>query len=1306
MKQDEVYAGLEQLFQQRPHGATSLAGFQFQLLYSLDRFLDLASEENQITRIRFEGIEDVDVWRGNSRTFIQVKSSKNIQSWSWLEKILDKFAEVYRRDKTAHFRIVTNFEFTGDLKSLYLFTVGSETTLPSKLTLRLSSISERVDLTQSEVEDLLKRISFEITDRPSLIASILQKLISRFEIHTGNEKLYFRVLSSKVDDLAIQRSTCYAEDLYRIRQEIDDWISVGATNPAVEYGWIEQLDFKSDLQGNEEDYYLGKGARPAHILANVDAQRPKWIEAIRDSLSDTPICIVRSSSGQGKSTLLYRYAYTYFDHHTTFVLKKIQDSDEIVPLRRFLESRLQLGLPVLVLVNDLTERVKLWHELAIELAGHPISFLIASREENWHRYFGNLHNLRWETVTPELSLQEAKDIYRQFEKQGRIASNVRSAAWAYEKVAAKKLLIEFIFLITQGQMLSERLEEQIATFERLGEDPGKLTVLRLASLAQVLDVRISAANILTATDFRSDPQQTVKSLIGEYVEVTADGYIEGLHFVRSEHLMAILHDPLPINSSVLKLFDLVSNDDLPVLVRSAFSHPAVQYRDSSLVSSLTSRTAHNVTLTVEVVRGLFRADEIRYLRENKQIIDEFIECFGSASLVTYFTNANMPARDEFDIFEAMASTNLMSRETLAEMKASLQLMPARDVSKRVSKSYLQEAIRVFNLADLIADLPSARRLLIWTRYYELSFKTTARLFRDDEWQQLVFVKPIVESADLMYLLWEEYPDKYKEFVRMHLKEIIELYRRKTDTLLVNVREDDVYIEFVADETSEIHDAQTMRRLHILMRLLPHCTSYCSQGLYPLSPMDRLQIDDSKKQLTKDALHKDIAEINSLYTSELEALFNPDSLFDWLHYWHELREAIQDFVNALIERHESMLQGRGATELEPVLDYLSPLLFEKPRTPNLIKARFAEQCKKLNEWRNSISKFVHLYLDNRKLRQDHRYLHNLFVAYGQLQDMQAAFEVIVHSGASTYEPKIAAEEERKSYRHLYDLFGFWLSVPENRILPPGVRPRSAVSAWKKKERRELKSKLVSAFQGLLDKDAYVHLPVDYLEEPPQKNLCFGIELQDGTRLLEHAEVICRCLGNADVFYDFVYVLPVINSRPLQSIVFRIHSDIAKKIVAGEQLGDEIAVWPVETPDGFFQSASGIDREVLPEWQYYLDAQGILYRLHGLRNEVAYVGQRVEDELSAWRTQLFSGIEQRLVAVEKDALQLIESASRFRVQVATVEWDCIWQYFAESVESKKISVFDVLGFEPVAAGDDEELMLVYGKYVNHEYLYSDT
>ena len=112
------------------------------------------------------------------------------------------------------------------------------------------------------------------------------------------------------------------------------------------------------------------------------------------------------------------------------------------------------------------------------------------------------------------------------------------------------------------------------------------------------------------------------------------------------------------------------------------------------------------------------------------------------------------------------------------MKAAVQLMPARNVSKRVAESYLQKAIRNLTSADLLADASAARKLVRWIRLCHLSFEIVAQLLREDEWKQSVLVKPIVESADLMYLVWTESPKKYKEFVHMHLDELIERYRRE------------------------------------------------------------------------------------------------------------------------------------------------------------------------------------------------------------------------------------------------------------------------------------------------------------------------------------------------------------------------------------------------------------------------------------------------------------------------------------------------------------------------------------------------
>ena len=150
-----------------------------------------------------------------------------------------------------------------------------------------------------------------------------------------------------------------------------------------------------------------------------------------------------------------------------------------------------------------------------------------------------------------------------------------------------------------------------------------------------------------------------------------------------------------------------------------------------------------------------------------------------------------------------------------------------------------------------------RTLLIWTKYFEMSFQSNdPSCFIENEWQQSVFVKAIEESADLMYLLVERISEQVQRICNCTItcmRSLTSILER-TNTLLANMRDDDIYIEFVVDETSEIHDAQSVTsRLRVLMRLLPHFETYCSQGLYPVSGMDHREFDESQKKLKKEAI---------------------------------------------------------------------------------------------------------------------------------------------------------------------------------------------------------------------------------------------------------------------------------------------------------------------------------------------------------------------------------------------------------------------------------------------------------------------
>jgi hypothetical protein len=120
------------------------------------------------------------------------------------------------------------------------------------------------------------------------------------------------------------------------------------------------------------------------------------------------------------------------------------------------------------------------------------------REEDWYRYSSQISAFKWEIVTPVMSLSEARHIYKQFKQKNRVAVDVPSAEWAFEQVSERKLLIEFTYLVTHGQMLADRLSEQVLEMERLNEDTAKVHILRLVSVAQMYDAKLPIRSILRA----------------------------------------------------------------------------------------------------------------------------------------------------------------------------------------------------------------------------------------------------------------------------------------------------------------------------------------------------------------------------------------------------------------------------------------------------------------------------------------------------------------------------------------------------------------------------------------------------------------------------------------------------------------------------------------------------------------------------------------------------------------------------------------------------------------------------------------
>ena len=169
--------------------------------------------------------------------------------------------------------------------------------------------------------------------------------------------------------------------------------------------------------------------------------------------------------------------------------------EQVAQISEYLRFRCSLGIPPLLLINDADWHRLLWADVVRECAALGIRVLVAIRQEDWQRTALHSHT-QYEIVEPSLGVNEAKAIFAHLTTHGLIHENVPSAEWAYECIGEPRLLMEFVYLITQGCMLRDRLLDQINSFRQLHEDPKKRELLRLVSVAATLGAPVDIQGIL------------------------------------------------------------------------------------------------------------------------------------------------------------------------------------------------------------------------------------------------------------------------------------------------------------------------------------------------------------------------------------------------------------------------------------------------------------------------------------------------------------------------------------------------------------------------------------------------------------------------------------------------------------------------------------------------------------------------------------------------------------------------------------------------------------------------------------------
>jgi hypothetical protein len=697
-------------------------GYRLQALYTLGRALTDISVTFQP-----EGKEDLAIYDGTSQLseIVQVKAYADPLTLSHLEpgKKDGFFARLAREiplPATVCIRLASYGPCGPELRQAFGFHAPKQQTVTQKIHKANSSISEEI------AAQILERMLLEEVQETILKERVFARL---GQLCTGIDP-------EKAFDLMIAWLYRAAEAKLRITQTelIQQIGSIGQflSNTATylhEWGTTivpigdDLVKYASEDRLREE-YYSGSLTSYAHIQAELDIIRQDKLAAIEAKFAQAPVVVVHGASGQGKTTLAYRYLHEHFPVYCRYQVRRVEHVAHALQIVTAITNHVHvLNLPIAFYL-DVTPGDTAWTEVARQLVSEPnVRLLVTIREEDWR--LASLPNEVFPHVFLGLTVDEARSIYDALTiRTPSIHFLTFEDAWAAFGEAGP--LMEFIHLLTQGTTLRHRLTQQIQRLEeeilKNQRDPAELAVLRIVAVAAACNGRLKVDQLASYLQLRL-PRRTLERLEQEYLlRMTADGsLVGGLHPLRSRIIAELLTDPAlsPRFRSAQECLPLLYEADVqPFLFASWIQYPADNH---ILVQHLVSWQPASWIATVGVVRALLWLGVAEYVDENRDLIREVQRDDGMGlPFLLDLDIAGLLPRGTIGLWDDLASTIGTVPE---ERRQAVKERQARQTDKsRVYlhvKSWLSKRTEGFLVPTDDADWLGVAEVVFWVGHLQI-----------------------------------------------------------------------------------------------------------------------------------------------------------------------------------------------------------------------------------------------------------------------------------------------------------------------------------------------------------------------------------------------------------------------------------------------------------------------------------------------------------------------------------------------------------------------------------------------------------
>ena len=881
------------------------------------------------------------------------------------------------------------------------------------------------------------------------------------------------------------------------------------------------------LSGNQEqlkhEYSQGVSAHPTHIRNNLDYKRNYWMEEIQAAINNKGVALLKGVSGQGKSTLCYRYLIDTYPEDCVFCVRSIASEGQAQNLVAALDGLGKYNKGLIIYI-DVQPGDILWAYLLQELQSRGLSIpvLISIRDEDYNLTPINGKAIQYEILELTLSKDEASYIYHSF-TQIQPHTEHRTFEEAWEVFGGQGPLIEFVYLLTNNQTLTQRLQMQIDGLLQEGISDEWLELLQLVCYAGRLGCGVN----LSATKREiicSTMQAAVRRLKDEYlIRVVDENTIEALHPVRAKIVFDELCDQLSIQPRdiVFKILPCISSQNVRVVLLDYFTSQQYDIED---VQRLSRIRFYDWTGYANAIRSMLWLDAKRYVDSNMAFISSLVKRRGKGWLLFLPLDLSGIERSDELIVDGMKDLPIFDKgdlqNTIDEVKKSLTSL---SIDYQATDCFINKCTIPSVLPNTDLERASFGYALFWMAKRNLNITLQ---FDADEIVTNVCAGELQAAADAIRGLFE-HPALQKSYLDA-VDVLAEKLIKEMQVLVFSVTSDEVSCKFIpplATETGAPENVQNtnqywrIKMLDILKQMYP-AKEYIDIELIGVDLLSDLGIEalDHKLHMHKSKRPNAwVAELNGWTKIRIDYSLRPSSWQEYVAEIDEIRTNVNDLIVETIKLIDDVYKkGRYTQErgkrLADQLKVFREHTFAENRLPNFAvdpyclysegnaKSPVAEYFtmrqllsvdkyknfrKRLNDVYSSLDNFFNQFAEVLRIRiqkQDisiiknpRLAMYNLYSAAKALAIFQKEYELLF-SGYSSLNEDFAKQE----LENVLTLVNVWRHVLDNQ-------PKGYAIAYDSKQKYrkgtdyfcDTLTKAITKVNGtLLKGDKHAYIIVDY------------------------------------------------------------------------------------------------------------------------------------------------------------------------------------------------------------------------------------